>query len=206
MNILYQILLYYAESGGIINILLFGVCFVVVYLGTGKAMQIRRNQRAALQWRAAINGPSASGPPVDTVYGAMARAGLGACDRKGTLSPTQSRNVFREILLKYVPDFESGFDTIAACVAAAPLLGLLGTVAGMMKTFRIIMEFGIGNPGLLSQGISMALVTTQAGLVVAFPCLLFHNYLNNRKEDLIKQVLADGEWIISSAQEGQSNA
>jgi biopolymer transport protein ExbB/TolQ len=205
MNLAYQIFLYYAESGGIINVLLFGVCFVVVYLGTGKALQIRRNQRAAQQWRAAMNGPSASIPPVDTVYGAMAQAGLGAFGRKGLLSRSQSRNTFREILLKHVPDFEAGFDTIAVCVAAAPLLGLLGTVAGMMKTFRIIMEFGIGNPGLLSQGISMALVTTQAGLVVAFPCLLFHNYLNNRKEDLIKQVLADGEWIISSAHGDKSN-
>lgn len=109
-------------------------------------------------------------------------------------------------MLRHVPELERGFDTIAVCIAAAPLLGLLGTVAGMMETFRIIMEFGIGNPGLLSQGISTALVTTQAGLIVAFPCLLFHNYICNRKEELIKRVLADGESVISMKNGGAVDA
>ena len=204
MNALYQILMYYTESGGIINALLFAISFFVVYLGVGKAMQINRSKRAAAQWRAAMEGRSMSLPSVDTVYGAIAaQLGIAQC---GMVTPdSHSRNTFREIVLKYIPRLEQGFDTIAVLIAMAPLLGLLGTVAGMMKTFRIIMEFGIGNPGLLSQGISMALVTTQAGLVVAFPCLLFHNYLHNRKEELLKRILADGEWIVSGGNGGEQN-
>ena len=203
MNDISRIVAYYAESGGIINLLLFVLCFLVVFLGTGKAAQLRRNRRAAMRWRALMNGTRTGNPPADdTVYGAMVAGGLGPAARS---YPGNRRNALREILLKYIPQFDSGFDTIAACIAAAPLLGLLGTVGGMMKTFRIITEFGIGNPGLLSEGISMALITTQAGLVVAFPCLLFHNYLHNRKEELIKRVLADGEWIIAYGEKGDNN-
>ena len=61
--------------------------------------------------------------------------------------------------------------------AVAPLLGLLGTVTGMISTFDIITEFGTGDPKLLSSGISEALITTKLGLVVAIPSLLLGNLL-----------------------------
>jgi biopolymer transport protein ExbB len=205
MDDIYQIINYYAKSGGIINVLLFLVCFMVVYLGVGKAIQIRRNDKASMKWLNQTQKSIDFKHPVDTVYGAMMLAGLNVSGANKIFSREHYRNVFREILLKYIPDFERGFDTIAACVATAPLLGLLGTVAGMMKTFRIIMEFGIGNPGLLSEGISMALVTTQSGLIVAFPCLLFHNYLHNRKEELIKRIIADGERVILQINEEEKD-
>ena len=74
----------------------------------------------------------------------------------------------------YIDRFASGIIVIAA---VAPLLGLLGTVTGMIATFDIITEFGTGNPKLLSSGISVALVTTEQGLIVAIPALLFGNFL-----------------------------
>jgi biopolymer transport protein ExbB len=67
---------------------------------------------------------------------------------------------------------------ILVIAAIAPLLGLLGTVTGMISTFDVITEFGTGNPKLLSGGISEALVTTELGLCVAIPALLFGNILN----------------------------
>ena len=66
---------------------------------------------------------------------------------------------------------------MAALVAAAPLLGLLGTVTGMIHTFRLITFFGVGDARLLADGISEALVTTEAGLCVAIPALLCHAWL-----------------------------
>jgi len=66
---------------------------------------------------------------------------------------------------------------IAALAAVAPLLGLLGTVMGMVHTFETIQRFGFGNPALLADGISEALLTTQAGLLVAFPLLLANTYI-----------------------------
>jgi len=69
---------------------------------------------------------------------------------------------------------------IASLAAVAPLLGLLGTVMGMVHTFETIERFGFGNPVLLADGISEALLTTQAGLLVAFPLLLANTYIKRR--------------------------
>ena len=74
--------------------------------------------------------------------------------------------------------------TILIIAAVAPLLGLLGTVTGMIATFDIITEFGTGDPKLLSGGISIALVTTELGLVVAIPLLLGGNLLNSWAEGI----------------------
>ncbi len=88
----------------------------------------------------------------------------------------------------------SRFGSVIIMVAAvAPLLGLLGTVTGMIQTFDVITEFGTSDPKLLSGGISTALVTTELGLIVAIPCLLFGNLLNGWaeriKDDMEKAAL-----------------
>ena len=74
--------------------------------------------------------------------------------------------------------------TIVTCASIAPLLGLLGTVSGMVHTFETIKQFGFGNPVLLADGISEALLTTQAGLLVAFPLMLVYNYLERRVDSI----------------------
>jgi biopolymer transport protein ExbB len=75
----------------------------------------------------------------------------------------------------------------------APLLGLLGTVTGMIQTFDVITEFGTSDPKLLSGGIATALVTTELGLIVAIPCLLLGNLLggwaDRIKDDMEKAAL-----------------
>lgn len=82
---------------------------------------------------------------------------------------------------------------ILVFAAVAPLLGLLGTVTGMISTFDIITEFGTGDPKLLSSGISEALITTELGLIVAIPALLFGNLLTgwagNIKSDMEQAAL-----------------
>lgn len=82
---------------------------------------------------------------------------------------------------------------IIVIATVAPLLGLLGTVTGMISTFDIITEFGTGDPKLLSSGISIALVTTEVGLAVAIPALLFGNMLSGWaeriKDDMEKAAL-----------------
>jgi len=88
----------------------------------------------------------------------------------------------------------SRFGSVIIMVAAvAPLLGLLGTVTGMIQTFDVITEFGTSDPKLLSGGIAVALVTTEIGLIVAIPCLLFGNLLNGWadriKDDMEKAAL-----------------
>ncbi len=78
-----------------------------------------------------------------------------------------------------------GLPTLAIIAAVSPLLGLLGTVTGMIETFQVITLFGAGDPRLMSGGISQALITTQLGLAVAIPLLLLHSFLQGRANMLI---------------------
>jgi biopolymer transport protein ExbB len=72
--------------------------------------------------------------------------------------------------------------------AVSPLLGLLGTVSGMIRAFNSIAAEGVGNPGLLAGGISEALLTTAAGLCVAIPTLVVHRILLSRAESLVSEL------------------
>ena len=92
-------------------------------------------------------------------------------------------------------DLNKHMSTISQFIQIAPLLGLLGTVVGMVKTFSNIMLFGIGNPQLMAEGISMAMITTQAGLAVAFPAMLFLNHIQSRKNRLAANILKDMEFL-----------
>lgn len=90
----------------------------------------------------------------------------------------------KQLMLKQMTKFEQGLGFIALLAAMAPMLGLLGTVSGMIETFQSLTEFGNSDPKLLSQGISKALITTQAGLLVALPLLLLHYPLKRRAQAL----------------------
>ncbi|MEO1201474.1 MAG: MotA/TolQ/ExbB proton channel family protein [Pseudomonadota bacterium] len=79
-----------------------------------------------------------------------------------------------------------GLPTVAVLAAVSPLLGLLGTVTGMIETFQSITLFGTGDPKLMSGGISQALVTTQLGLAVAIPLVLLHSLLTGRVNRLVE--------------------
>jgi biopolymer transport protein ExbB len=93
-------------------------------------------------------------------------------------------DVIDESVLHEQPTLDRFGNAIFVIAAVAPLLGLLGTVTGMIATFDIITEFGTGNPKLLSNGISIALVTTELGLIVAIPALLLGNFLNGWSEGI----------------------
>lgn len=93
-----------------------------------------------------------------------------------------------EALLHEIPSLEKGLNTISVLGGAAPLLGLLGTVYGMIVLFDQITLHGTSDPKLLAGGISIALVTTQMGLAVAIPIQLFQNFVSNRMDQLITEI------------------
>jgi biopolymer transport protein ExbB len=84
------------------------------------------------------------------------------------------------ILLRQRLHYERRLPLLAVIAVAAPLMGLLGTVTGMVKTFALITVFGTGNAGKLASGISEVLVSTELGLIVAIPTLVAHGFLANR--------------------------
>ena len=87
----------------------------------------------------------------------------------------------------------------------ATLLGLLGTVTGMIATFQSITLFGTGDPKLMAGGISQALITTVLGLIAAIPLLLLHNFVATRSKDLV-QILEERSagMVASRAEKGKA--
>ncbi len=90
----------------------------------------------------------------------------------------------RESLHQFIPSLSSHLGTLAVLAGIAPLLGLTGTVLGIMETFRVITLYGAGNPSMMAGGIAQALMVTEAGLVVAFPLLILHDYLQKRADKI----------------------
>lgn len=84
-----------------------------------------------------------------------------------------------------VPSLERYLGVLGTIASISPLLGLLGTVTGMIKVFNVIAVRGVGHPGALAGGISEALITTAAGLAVAIPSLVFHNYFVSKADNFI---------------------
>ncbi|ELP5727750.1 MotA/TolQ/ExbB proton channel family protein [Vibrio vulnificus] len=89
-----------------------------------------------------------------------------------------------EAIMDEQTGLEKGLSMLKLLAALAPMLGLLGTVIGMIETFQVITQFGNGDPKVMANGISMALVTTVLGLVAAMPLLLAHNVLSSFAEEI----------------------
>ena len=84
-----------------------------------------------------------------------------------------------------VHELERYLNTVGTIAGISPLLGLLGTVSGMIRSFTAITSEGVGNPTVLAGGISEALITTAAGLIVAIPALIAYRYLRGRIDSLV---------------------
>jgi biopolymer transport protein ExbB len=106
-----------------------------------------------------------------------------------------------EAILRETAPIESGLSFIRVLYVVAPLLGLLGTVVGMIGTFQMITLFGTGDPRMMAGGISTALVTTVMGLIVAIPLTLLHSYLQGRARTLIQVLEEQAAGIIARSAE-----
>lgn len=111
-----------------------------------------------------------------------------------------------EALLKEAPMLERGLTLLKLVAAVAPLLGLLGTVTGMIGTFQSITLFGTGDPKLMAGGISQALMTTVLGLCVAIPLLFSHSLLAARSRRLLQLLQQKGLALLAVQREQLSDA
>ncbi len=114
---------------------------------------------------------------------------LGRVLASGLSNLAHSREVMKESIedagRHVVLEMERFLNTLGTIAAITPLLGLLGTVIGMIKVFTAITEQGTGNAAILAGGISEALITTAAGLTVAIPTLIFYRYFQGRVDQLV---------------------
>lgn len=106
-----------------------------------------------------------------------------------------------ESILRELPKLSSMLTLIKIISVVAPLIGLLGTVTGMINTFQAITLFGTGDPKLMAGGISQALVTTVLGLVVAIPMVFLFAYLNSRSKNIINILQQESTGIIAQRSE-----
>ncbi len=109
-----------------------------------------------------------------------------------------------EAILREIPKIERGLVTLAILAAISPMLGLLGTVSGMIETFQSITLFGTGDPKLMSGGISQALVTTELGLAVAIPILLIHSALSSKSNRLVQILDEESAALVARNAEKQN--
>jgi biopolymer transport protein ExbB len=199
MAYIYHLLVTNLTKGGYIMVVIFFVSLVAWYIGVEKWLFLRKFRRARSRYLRIVENSSLTAThvahtgvePFDVL---LEQVSLCAARSKETCAAPL---VFREFLIASVPMLERDFSTLAAWISVAPLLGLLGTVIGMIETFRVITTYGLGNPNLTAEGISIALLTTQAGLTVAFPLVLFHNYLLGQSRGLRSRLFKDGEALIA---------
>lgn len=114
---------------------------------------------------------------------------LGRILAAGLINMQHDREVMKEAIedtgRQVVLELERFLNTLGTIASITPLLGLLGTVIGMIKVFTAITAQGVGNPTVLAGGISEALITTAAGLSVAIPSLMFYRYFRGRVDMLV---------------------
>jgi biopolymer transport protein ExbB len=108
-----------------------------------------------------------------------------------------------EAILKETPALQRSLLFIKIISVVAPLMGLLGTVTGMIKTFQAITLFGTGDPKIMAGGISQALVTTVLGLCVAIPMVLLHTLVSGRSKRIVHTLQEQSAGIIAEHSERQ---
>tara|TARA_Y200000002_G_C22635649_1_gene644517 strand:- start:966 stop:1508 length:543 start_codon:yes stop_codon:yes gene_type:complete len=106
-------------------------------------------------------------------------------------------NALDELIINFSSKVEWGNNWVKFFAAVAPLLGLLGTVIGMIETFQAITLFGTGDPKQMAGGISQALVTTMLGLIVAAPLLGLYTYLAEKSNEIIQILEEKASYLLS---------
>ncbi len=125
---------------------------------------------------------------------------LGRILAAGLVNRDHPREIMKEAIeeagRQVVMQLERYLNTLGTIASVTPLLGLLGTVIGMIKVFAAITTHGVGNPEVLAGGISEALITTAAGLSVAIPSLIFHRFFRGRVDELVLLMEDDALKIV----------
>jgi len=176
------------------------VAYGILVVGAVALLMILQKVRDL--WRMETDTPAA----IETFLAAVARGDIAEAERLAAGFRPTTRTLFEaglrhrhetkslleehleSVLLELKIHFERRLPMLAVIATAAPLMGLFGTVVGMVKTFALITVFGTGNAGKLSSGISEVLVATELGLAVAIPTLIAHGFLAHRFEKNLSQL------------------
>lgn len=133
-----------------------------------------------------------------------ANSPLGEILAAGLVNSKHGREIMKECIEesagRVIHELERYLNALGSIAAMAPLLGLLGTVFGMIQIFSAFMGEGMANAPVLAGGISKALVTTASGLIVAIPAVFFHRYLLRRVDELVVAMEQDAIKLVEMVQ------
>ncbi|OOC10522.1 MULTISPECIES: MotA/TolQ/ExbB proton channel family protein [Thioalkalivibrio] len=124
--------------------------------------------------------------------GAVLAAGLATHDRTRQITQESIEEAGRRV----AHELERYMNTLGTIAMITPLLGLLGTVVGMIEVFTVVTEIGVGSPRDLAGGISQALITTATGIGIAIPALIFHRYFRGRIDELVLEMEQEATKLV----------
>ncbi|MGB1279507.1 MAG: MotA/TolQ/ExbB proton channel family protein, partial [Vibrio cyclitrophicus] len=186
------------QAGGVVGKVILGLLAIglIIALVRGISLVIARQKI-----RAQLKNPEQAGDnPLGRVLAVYNK------EQNQTVEALELRLL--EAVVDEQTHLEKGLSMLKLLAALAPMLGLLGTVTGMIETFQVITQFGNGDPKVMAGGISMALVTTVLGLVAAMPLLLAHNILSTQAENIRNILEKQGIGLVAEQAEKtvESNA
>ena len=181
------------QAGGVVGKVILGLLAIglIIALVRGASLFI-----ASQKIRAQLKTPE---QPTNNPLGRV--LAVYDAEKKQTVEALELRLL--EAVVDEQASLEKGLSMLKLLAALAPMLGLLGTVTGMIETFQVITQFGNGDPKVMAGGISMALVTTVLGLIAAMPLLLAHNILSSQAE-AIRNILEKQGIALVAEQAEQS--
>ncbi|MCK8078102.1 MotA/TolQ/ExbB proton channel family protein [Vibrio sp. 1CM2L] len=179
------------QAGGVVGKVILGLLAIglIIALVRGISLAIARQKI-----RAQLKNPEQAGDnPLGRVLAVYNK------EQNQTVEALELRLL--EAVVDEQTHLEKGLSMLKLLAALAPMLGLLGTVTGMIETFQVITQFGNGDPKVMAGGISMALVTTVLGLVAAMPLLLAHNILSTQAENIRNILEKQGIGLVAEQAE-----
>ncbi|MCC4790811.1 MotA/TolQ/ExbB proton channel family protein [Vibrio splendidus] len=179
------------QAGGVVGKVILGLLAIglIIALVRGISLAIARQKI-----RAQLKNPEQAGDnPLGRVLAVYRK------EQNQTVEALELRLL--EAVVDEQTHLEKGLSMLKLLAALAPMLGLLGTVTGMIETFQVITQFGNGDPKVMAGGISMALVTTVLGLVAAMPLLLAHNILSTQAENIRNILEKQGIGLVAEQAE-----
>jgi biopolymer transport protein ExbB len=182
------------HAGGPVGYIITAMLIIGLLIGLFKIIQLTLVGGKMRSQLNNVDNPSSANPlgRILTVYGANKNSDVEGLELK-----------LDEAILKELPSVESGINIIKIFAAIAPLLGLLGTVLGMIATFQQITLFGTGDPRIMAGSISMALVTTAQGIIAALPLILMHSIVAGRAKSIVHILDEQTAGVIASHAESE---
>ena len=191
------------KSGGLLMIPILGCSVVAAAIIIERLWTLQQKRvlpdnlsRTVWKWvdKKQLNEKNIKALDESSPLGAILAAGLMNRGRDRVVMKERIEDIGRHV----IHDLERFLTSLGTIAAITPLLGLLGTVIGMIKVFAAITTHGVGDPSVLAQGISEALITTGAGLSVAIPALIGYRYLSSRVDSLVIQMEKEAMRLVDT--------